>query len=73
MDIRFEAYLRYCKNNNIDTNTFPYYAFINKFISRIKAKYFRRRNHILIAGYLSDYGHKFFTRYLTFISKIKTL
>lgn len=68
---RYLAYLKYCEAYNINTNTYPYTTFIHEFMARIKRKYFKKLNHILIAGNLSDYGHRFFNRYLQFISNIK--
>lgn len=68
---RYLAYLKYCEVNSIDTNAYPYTAFIYEFITKIKAKYYGRLNNIIIAGNLSDYGHEFFDRYLQFISNTK--
>lgn len=69
MNPRFLAYLSYCKKNNIDRNTYPYSVFINTFIAKIRAKYFKRKTQILFLNHLTNFGHEFFTRYLCLISK----
>jgi hypothetical protein len=45
---RYLAYLKYCEANNIDIDIYPFTTFIHEFLTRVKVKYFRKVNHILI-------------------------
>ena len=69
MNIKYVHYLKYCEINNINRETYPFIVFINKFLDRLKKKYFGKTNPYFFLGYLTDLGHTLFNRYLIKIIK----